>query len=134
MDNKPILYGIIGLLLGVGITTYIASTAVNTNNTGMMRTMGMRNNQMIGQQQTGMMGMGSSMNDMMNAMMGKTGDEFDQAFMSTMMVHHQGAIDMAKQAETNAKHDEIKGMARDIIDAQTKEMNMMRQWQQTWEY
>lgn len=36
MDNKPILYGIVGLVLGVAITIFTASNAVNNNNTGMM--------------------------------------------------------------------------------------------------
>ncbi len=139
MDNKPLLYGIIGLLLGVGITTYVASNAVNTGNEGMMQAMGIRGNtQMMGQQaketSSTDMGMGSSMQDMMGSMMGESGDDFDRAFMEAMIVHHQGAIDMAKQAQTNARHDEIKSMARDIISAQTKEINMMKQWQTQWGY
>jgi uncharacterized protein (DUF305 family) len=140
MDNKPILYGVIGLLIGVGIATYTASTAVNTGNAGMMRMMGMRQGlptqteSMMGQQQEDMMGMGASMEDMMGSLTGKTGDEFDEAFMSSMIIHHEGAIDMAKQAQLYAKHDEIRAMADDIIEAQTREINQMRQWQATWGY
>ena len=64
----------------------------------------------------------------------KTEDEFDKAFIEEMIVHHQGAIDMAQLARKNAGHDEIKSMADDIISAQTKEIDQMRQWQKDWNY
>lgn len=138
MDNKPILYSIIGLLLGAGITTYVASNAVNTNNTGMMRTMGMRTGGMMGQEQgTNMMGgeqmgMGSSMEEMMESMEGKSGEDFDRAFIDAMTVHHEGAIEMAQEALSSSAREEIRGMANDIISAQTKEIEMMKQWQEEW--
>jgi len=34
----------------------------------------------------------------------------------------------------NAKHDEIKQMASDIISAQGKEVDMMKAWQKEWGY
>ena len=64
MQNQSILYGVIGLLIGVLITIFVASNAVNTNNQGMM---GMR-------------------------------------------------------------------MADDIISVQSKEIDMMKEWQKGWEY
>lgn len=138
MDNKPILYGIVGLVLGVAITTFTASNAVNTNNTGMMRMMGMQQNGSMmgsGLKQQGMMGgmgMESSMEEMMESMEGKTGDEFDRAFMDAMTVHHQGAIEMAQEALNSSDREEIRKMANDIISAQTKEIEMMRQWKEDW--
>lgn len=135
MDNKPILYGIVGLVLGVAITTFTASNAVNTNNTGMMRMMGMQpNGSMMGGPPAGEAGMGmeSSMEEMMESMEGKTEDEFDRAFIDAMIVHHQGAIEMAEEALTSAGRDEIKVMANDIISTQTKEIEMMKQWQEEW--
>ncbi|MCL4200250.1 DUF305 domain-containing protein [Patescibacteria group bacterium] len=136
MNNQPILYGVIGLLVGVGIATYTASTAVNTNNANMMRMMGMRGNTNPQEltQKDSMMGMDASMDDMMLSMMDKSSDEFDKAFLSAMIVHHDGAIEMAKQAKINAKHPEIKDMAQDIIDTQTKEINQMKMWQTQWGY
>jgi uncharacterized protein (DUF305 family) len=137
--SKEYLYGIIGLLAGVILTAVFASNVVNTNNVGMMRMMGMNlSGNMMGknglQNGTNMMGLGSSMQDMMSAMSGKSGDSFDMAFMEAMIVHHQGAIDMARQAKINAEHDEIKSMADDIISTQTKEIEMMQQWQKDWGY
>lgn len=75
---------------------------------------------------------GGSMTDMNAALEGKTGDEFDKEFITQMIEHHQGAIDMAKQAQLNAGRDEIKNMAQDIITAQEKEIEQMQQWQKDW--
>jgi uncharacterized protein (DUF305 family) len=85
---------------------------------------------------TTMSNSGSDMTSMMANMnaglQGKTGDTFDQEFLSEMIVHHQGAIDMAKLALTNAKHPEIKNLANGIITAQTNEIAEMKAWQKTW--
>lgn len=79
---------------------------------------------------------GMDMDDMMKNMnaglQGKTGDAFDKEFVAEMIVHHQGAIDMAKLALTNAKHAEIKTLANAIIAAQTKEITQMKAWQTSW--
>lgn len=62
------------------------------------------------------------------------GEEYDRLFLSNMLAHHQGAIDMAKLAQANAKHSELKGLAGDIIAAQTSESNDMVAWQKNWGY
>lgn len=138
MKNESLLYGIIGLLAGSLLTVLVASNAVNNNMTGMMRMMGMKTsseNMMKeeAEEQQGM-GMGSSMEDMMESMEEKEGDEFDKAFINAMIVHHEGAIKMAEEAKTNALHDEIKNLADDIILAQTSEIEMMKAWQKDWGY
>ena len=74
--------------------------------------------------QCDMAGHMQKMNDMLKM---KSGDEFDKAFLSHMIMHHQGAIDMAMTAKANAKHDEIKKMAQDIIQAQTQEIEKMKE-------
>ena len=78
----------------------------------------------------------SSMNmESMNAQLkGKTSDDFDKAFLAMMTEHHQGAIDMATQAKQNAKHTELKTMADDIISAQTREIEQMKEWRNAWGY
>lgn len=141
MDQKW-LYGIIGLLIGILVTIFSASSAVNSNNSGMMRMMGMRIEDMIEEKEEMMeereemhrSGMDMSMNEMAEALKGKIGDEFDKVFILEMIDHHQGAINMANLAKINAKHDEIKNLADDIITAQTKEIEMMREWQKSWGY
>ena len=62
------------------------------------------------------------------------GETYDKAFLSNMIVHHQGAVDMAKLAVTNAKHQELKDLANTIITAQQKEITNMTAWQKQWNY
>lgn len=78
------------------------------------------------------MDMTSMMADMNAALKGKTGDEFDKAFIDEMIVHHEGAVEMAQLALTNAKHKELKDLADAIIKAQTIEINQMKQWRASW--
>lgn len=131
MKKEAILYGVIGLLVGVAATWGVAAVSVNNNYTGMMNMMGMHtttNNQ--GMMENDDMSMGQ----MSASLQGKTGDSFDEAFLSGMIAHHQGAIDMAKLVKANAKHDELKAMAEDILSAQSKEIDMMQTWQTDWGY
>jgi uncharacterized protein (DUF305 family) len=62
------------------------------------------------------------------------GEDYDRMFISNMIEHHKGAVDMAELALTNAKHQEIKDMANDIIAAQSKEITDMESWQKDWGY
>ncbi len=41
---------------------------------------------------------------------------------------------MARLAATQAKHPEIKGLARDIISSQTSQIAEMKRWQKDWGY
>jgi hypothetical protein len=75
-----------------------------------------------------------TMDGMVSGLQGKTGDAFDKAFLSEMIAHHEGAVEMAKLAQQNAKHAEIKGMANDIVSAQQREIDQMKQWQTSWQY
>ncbi len=132
MKKDNVTFGIIGLLAGVLIAGFAASMAVNNNNTGMMRMMGMDLNSMHkpSADDHGTM----SMSDMTTQLEQKTGDDFDQAFLEMMIVHHEGAVDMAKLIPSRTKHDELKKLGEDIISAQTKEISEMRQWQKDWSY
>jgi len=71
---------------------------------------------------------------MSTSLEGKTGDEFDKAFLEQMTMHHQSAIDMAAPGEKNAKHQEVKDLTKAIITAQTKEIQQMKQWKADWNY
>lgn len=129
MKKESILYGVIGVLGGSLITLLIATTSVNANNTGVMRIMGMHSNQTITNTDNSM-----GMDAMTGNLKSKTGDDFDKSLLAEMIVHHQGAIDMANLAKQNAKHNEIKTLADEIVAAQTKEIAEMKQWQQQWGY
>jgi len=131
MSKESILYGVIGLLTGAILAGASATYAVNNNHQSMMNMMGMHSNT----NSQGMMDDSDmSMNDMTGSLKNKTGDDFDKAFISGMIAHHQGAIDMANLAKQNAKHSEIKNLANDIVTAQTNEINEMNSWQSKWDY
>lgn len=76
--------------------------------------------------------MSSMMMDMTARMKGKTGNELDRVFLEDMIVHHQGAVDMAKELQKGTKRPELQKMAKDIIDVQTKEITMMKNWLRDW--
>lgn len=78
------------------------------------------------------MSMASMMASMNANLAGKTGDAFDQSFIEEMIVHHEGAVDMAELALTNAKHAEIKTLANAIITAQNSEIGQMKTWLKRW--
>lgn len=80
------------------------------------------------------MGMMNDMAGMTDKLKGLTGDAFDKAFLSSMIEHHQSAINMAYPGQTNAKHDEVKTLTKAIVDAQSKEITQMKQWQKDWGY
>ena len=46
-------------------------------------------------------------------------DQLDATFMTSMIAHHQGAIDMATLAEERAAHQEVKDLATSIITSQS---------------
>ena len=56
------------------------------------------------------------------AMQGMMAKDFDVAFVCGMIVHHQGAIDMANAELKNGDDKWAKDMAQTVIDAQTKEI------------
>ncbi len=57
---------------------------------------------------------------------------FDQRFIDGMISHHQGAIDMARDAQSKSEHSEIKALATAIITAQEGEIARMQQWKKEW--
>ena len=59
-------------------------------------------------------------------------DPFDKAFINAMIPHHQSAIEMAKVAHEKSKIPEIKELANNIVSAQQKEIEQMRQWRKEW--
>jgi uncharacterized protein (DUF305 family) len=65
--------------------------------------------------------------------MATTGDQpYDLLFLDSMIVHHQGAIDMAQDALANAEHSELKSFAQNVIMQQDGEITQMKVWRGKW--
>ena len=58
--------------------------------------------------------------------------DYDLQFIDTMIVHHQGAVDMAKMLPGKAEHAEIKKLGIVIIAAQEREIGEMKAWRDKW--
>lgn len=140
--NKLILLGVTVLVIGIAIGCLVccgimkkggmdmARSEMNRQMPGMhMMPDGSMMHSMGGMQGSSMSGM---MDDMMAGLQGKTGEEFDRAFLAEMIVHHEGAVVMAEAALKYAAHKELKDMAKEIIAAQTKEIAEMKAWQAEW--
>lgn len=108
MNTNSLLFGLIGFFLG-GLIVSIAAT-YQTDDAG-----------------------GASAHSV-RSLAQKKGDDFDKTFIDEMIKHHEGAIDMAKLAESNAKHQELKNLSKDILAAQSKEIDTMQTWQADWGY
>ncbi len=78
------------------------------------------------------MNMHGAMNAMNTGISGKTGDALDKAFLDNMIVHHEGAVDMAQTLLAGTKRPELTKLGNDIIAAQTKEIQMMKDWRKAW--
>ena len=55
-----------------------------------------------------------------------TSGDVDQAFAQGMLPHHEGAIAMAKLAQDRASHEEIRTLADEIVEAQEREIEVLR--------
>ncbi|MCR4306170.1 MAG: DUF305 domain-containing protein [Candidatus Daviesbacteria bacterium] len=107
MSNREFLFAVGGFLIGVVIVWLIAQSAVNNNNPGMMGMMGLR-----------------SQSQQMRAI--------DAHFIEQMIPHHEDAITMSRLALQKSNRQEIKTLAQNIIDSQTKEIDQMKSWYKGW--
>lgn len=79
-----------------------------------------------GRMHMGMMGDATDMERL------ETTTDFDRAFIEEMIPHHQMAVMMAQMLERTTNRPEMKQLAKDIIEAQTQEINSMRDWYRQW--
>jgi uncharacterized protein (DUF305 family) len=113
METKALAFGIVGFLLG-GLVVSVAAVQSSPSSERLATDM--------------------TMTQMTEQLKDKRGDAYDAAFITGMIEHHRGAIEMARLSADRAKHDEIKQLSRDIISAQESEIDQMRQWQTAWKY
>lgn len=132
MKKESIVVGIIGLFAGLLIAGATAVVAVNNDNHSMMEMMGMETNHSHQQEASNHGEM--SMSEMTEQLKTKSGDDYDKAFIEMMIAHHEGAVAMAKLSPERAKHEEVKQLSEDIVEAQENEIADMKQWQIDWGY
>lgn len=113
--NKIVIITLVSIVLGICIGIFIGNKQKKHENE---------------------VGMSHSMENMMSTMnmslTGKIGDDFDKVFLEQMVIHHEGAINMAELALQSSNRQEIKDLAHAIIDAQTTEIQQMKYWQMSW--
>lgn len=61
----------------------------------------------------------------MTALENATGVDASRLFLEQMIVHHEGAVDMARTALEDAKNPEVLELAEQVIDDQTSEIDTM---------
>ncbi|TQC51080.1 DUF305 domain-containing protein [Rhodococcus sp. WS4] len=64
--------------------------------------------------------------DQMDALTALSGAEFDRQWLTMMIEHHEGAIDMANTELADGENPDVRQMATDIVAAQQKEITDMQ--------
>jgi uncharacterized protein (DUF305 family) len=111
-----------GWLTAWGVTT--SSTSSMPGMSTSMSMPGMTDSAMPGMDHGSMPG---GMTDAdMKQLAGAKGAQFDSMWLSMMITHHQGAIDMAKTEIAQGSNAEAKSLAQKIIDGQQAEITEMQ--------
>lgn len=61
-----------------------------------------------------------------------SGEEFDIAFIDSMIMHHSGAIYLGHEAQGRGYHRSLVSLGKKISMAQIKELNQLRTWRYSW--
>jgi uncharacterized protein (DUF305 family) len=66
------------------------------------------------------------MASMSEEMVKPNGEYSDEAFIDSMIPHHEGAVEMAEVALENSEHEEIRTLSEEIISAQEAEIEQLK--------
>lgn len=133
MKNNILVIGLLTMIIGLFVGYSLAPRGVM--DIGEMEEMHNDMEEMTGHDEDlisedGMMQ--HAMGEMMLGLRGKTGEEYEKAFLEMMIVHHIGAIKMAEELLEETDRPELVKMANDIITVQTQEVDMMKGWLNDW--
>lgn len=126
MNNTTLITVLVAIIIGTGVGYALASNPAPEGMHQMADGSWMPNSVTVGAD------MEHSMDAMMSGLEGKTGDAFDKAFLEEMIVHHEGAVLMAEALLKNTARPELQKLGKDIITAQTGEIQIMQGWLQEW--
>lgn len=77
----------------------------------------------------GLHGQGMPMNGMY---LGPDDEEFELRFLDAMILHHQGAVEMAEDTLDKSQRPEIRQLSQEIIETQSDEITQMQAWRSQW--
>jgi uncharacterized protein (DUF305 family) len=86
----------------------------------------------IAQMNMGDMNMGVMGDSSSKALAILSGKSYDIAWMSQMIEHHRGAVEMSKNCVKTCVDKDVKAAAQKIINAQDKEIKQMTTWLKSW--
>ena len=72
---------------------------------------------------------GMATREEMQQLRNSNGSQFNELFAQLMIEHHEGGIAMAQNFRDAGQHQELREMQKGMIDAQTREIELMRRWQ-----
>jgi uncharacterized protein (DUF305 family) len=132
MPTKLIKTGLIALTW-IGAVTLTISCSPNSNQSQASNTKVTETSNKQEIKQTGdMMENGNGMSHDMSMDLGPADADYDLRFIDGMLMHHQGAVNMAEEALSKSQRPEIKKLAQDIITAQNREISQMKEWRTAW--
>lgn len=73
-----------------------------------------------------------TMAGMDHGMTASEGQPYEALFIDSMILHHEGALIMARQALEQAERPEIRELANAIVSAQEAEIGQMKAWRTAW--
>lgn len=134
MKNQNILIGLLVVSLVFNVYQFSSNQNYQSRNMGQVSGMGNMHKMPDGSvMSNGNMQMGGSMGNMMmdmtEGMKGKSGLTLEKVFLEEMIIHHQGAVDMAiLLLQDKTIKPELKVFANQIISAQNPEIEQMKLW------
>ncbi len=123
--NQTVIVGVVLLLVGLAI-----GYGISTAREHRMESVVENRTQPVAEQDHGTMH--GAMESMTAGLKGKTGKEFEKAFLDEMIIHHEGAVDMANMVLDVSENEELRNLAFQIIAAQTTEIEQMNFWRKEW--
>src|SRR3989344_3084461 len=95
-NSNSVIVALLVLIIGFGAVYFARGAQMPSMGTHMMG-----DGRMMGDSSMEM-GTGNAISDMVSGLFGKSGDEFDKVFLTMMIVHHEGAVEMARAAPRDA--------------------------------
>lgn len=125
MKKTHILFIVLGIFVGIVLSLFVLPRVAGKNDARDTMNSAMP----VVSEHTPAMNMDSEMASMVHSLDSYTGNAFDQEFLKEMIVHHQGAVDMAQIVLKKSQNKDLIAFAQSIITNQSREIEQMKQWQ-----